>query len=438
MGNYTRKNRILISILVLLVSLGMYFILFMPEHHTLKDVTLENFYYVSDAKYENINNVIISNVESTEFMSSRTVIKNAIADYIDGLISFRELYDFSYDKYEDGYEVMEYVVEALRIVDGQILLDLGETFVDTDKIVTEVEGLRELRYELVYENERSMIVYSPIFAEDDIYGYDVIVFDLEEVLLDIQEPDYIVGLTNTDTNQIVFLEGFEYIYQEYGHYIYSREVSDNHSLVISIDESVLYGNLNQLLLRNLVLSVFIIAVVMFIGNALLIRNTKELVKKLSSQHDMYKDKAMTDNLTKTYSRQFLDQIMYDGTLKVSETVIVMIDINYFKDVNDRYGHLVGDEVLKFIGFQLTKTFEKDDFVVRYGGDEFLVFVKSKNLDAVVNIFRNFNAVLNQISEYDFGLSISYGISFVDSLGNLDEGIREADKALYKNKEKIKS
>ncbi len=86
--------------------------------------------------------------------------------------------------------------------------------------------------------------------------------------------------------------------------------------------------------------------------------------------------ASLDNLTKLWNRNkifnFLDTELKKGEQEKSPTSVVMIDIDHFKQINDRYGHLIGDEVLKEVADRLKKAIRPYDRIGRYGGDEIFI------------------------------------------------------------------
>src|SRR5579872_3174192 len=116
--------------------------------------------------------------------------------------------------------------------------------------------------------------------------------------------------------------------------------------------------------------------------------------------------------------------------------VFMADLDHFKEVNDRYGHLVGDEVLKEIGNRLTKSVRPYDFVGRYGGEEFLILLPNcKAADAKVRaeaLCRIVRETPVDTAAGPLSISVSIGVVSADKRGTIspDEVLREADAALY--------
>jgi diguanylate cyclase (GGDEF)-like protein len=116
--------------------------------------------------------------------------------------------------------------------------------------------------------------------------------------------------------------------------------------------------------------------------------------------------------------------------------IIMLDIDHFKNINDTYGHLVGDEVLKQLAKILKQNVRDTDSVGRWGGEEFLIICPSTEIEAVEKVAQNLRI---KIQNHDFSNGISqitssFGIACYKSEQNLTSLIKEVDDALYLAKE----
>jgi diguanylate cyclase len=117
----------------------------------------------------------------------------------------------------------------------------------------------------------------------------------------------------------------------------------------------------------------------------------------------------------------------------------MMDLNNFKRVNDTYGHVVGDEVLRAFGEVLRKACRKMDLPVRYGGDEFILVLPETDVQDVSVIQSRIKDFFKPISEKyaHVGLSISFGVATSEGK-SIEEIMQMADDHLYKNKNALKS
>lgn len=174
------------------------------------------------------------------------------------------------------------------------------------------------------------------------------------------------------------------------------------------------------------------------------RRTKDLVRaevdKLETEQEAEKllIMSMTDPLTKLYNRLKIDEILdyeieqanrYDKGLSV-----VMGDIDFFKRVNDEYGHQKGDEVLVMFSELLTKNTRSADTVARWGGEEFIIVFTSTDSDEAFGIAEKLRVMIEQ---NNFGLSwrltASFGVTQFIKGEPKESIIRRSDEALYEAK-----
>lgn len=150
--------------------------------------------------------------------------------------------------------------------------------------------------------------------------------------------------------------------------------------------------------------------------------------------------AKSDPLTRVYNRSSFEKEVSDFMASGEASArgaLMILDLDDFKQVNDRFGHLKGDEVLKTLAEVLRHTFRSHDLIGRLGGDEFLVFVKGiENREILDKRMDQLFDRLNESRE-DF-LSCSAGICLVSGEGfNYQKALKCADTALYESKKKGK-
>lgn len=109
----------------------------------------------------------------------------------------------------------------------------------------------------------------------------------------------------------------------------------------------------------------------------------------------------------------------------------VIDVDHFKTINDRFGHLFGDEVLILMAGFMTEVFRDDDLIFRYGGEEFVVMIKVTSRSDAFNVFERLRT---KISQHSFpqidDLTVSIGMVETDAQGGSSDVIQSADQALY--------
>lgn len=115
----------------------------------------------------------------------------------------------------------------------------------------------------------------------------------------------------------------------------------------------------------------------------------------------------------------------------------MLDIDYFKSVNDRYGHSVGDRVIKSLARLLTQRLRKSDIAGRYGGEEFAIIFPDTGPKAAYDLLDDLREIFSKITYTheagEFNVSFSAGITSAPPYPDMDSMIRAADNALYEAK-----
>ena len=140
-----------------------------------------------------------------------------------------------------------------------------------------------------------------------------------------------------------------------------------------------------------------------------------------------------DSLTGAYSRRYFEKFLADSEQMGG---VAMIDVDHFKEVNDRFGHLVGDKALQAVATAVQSSLRQSDILIRYGGDEFLLLMPKilpKDMKNVMD--RVWKAVSEAKVESLPELQLSASIGSVCDVRPLTEAIRQADAQMYKNKAK---
>lgn len=148
-----------------------------------------------------------------------------------------------------------------------------------------------------------------------------------------------------------------------------------------------------------------------------------------------------DALTGLLNRQAFDERMKKlatsrsqdqraGTLEQG-ACFAILDIDHFKQVNDQYGHLYGDEVLLLLARLMTKSFRHYDFLFRYGGEEFVAVLRSVNMDTALSVLERFRSSVEAYQFPQIGKkTVSIGVTQITEQTMLSTIIDRADQALY--------
>ncbi|GAB4310273.1 diguanylate cyclase [Pseudothermotoga elfii] len=167
--------------------------------------------------------------------------------------------------------------------------------------------------------------------------------------------------------------------------------------------------------------------------------SQKLANELLEQDlEKYKSEALIDSLTGLYNYRFL--LRYRANLEDSQKrfVICFIDVDGLKDINDNYGHSVGDTVLKIIAEKLRAVIRKKDVALRIGGDEFAIIFDDADLNEAENVMRRIESALSDTKIDDVSglkISISYGLAegSVESQATFEEILKSADISMYRQK-----
>jgi diguanylate cyclase (GGDEF)-like protein len=152
--------------------------------------------------------------------------------------------------------------------------------------------------------------------------------------------------------------------------------------------------------------------------------------------------AAKDFLTDLSNRRdFLEKALQEGerTRRTARPYsIILLDIDYFKKVNDTYGHECGDQVLIKVARSLEKALRAQDIVARWGGEEFICLLPETEVDGAQHVAEKIRSTIesqsNDCSEIPVSITTTLGISVYDDKSSIEECINRADNALYQGKE----
>ena len=151
---------------------------------------------------------------------------------------------------------------------------------------------------------------------------------------------------------------------------------------------------------------------------------------------MLRNKAEKDALTGLLNRGAFDSLRAGLQANACALALLLIDVDKFKNINDTYGHDVGDKVLKKVTNVLNMHFRSNDFIARIGGDEFSVImmdIKNISKDTIEGKIMDMNRVLKSGTDGLPKITLSVGVAFSE-IGFHKELYNMADMALYKVKE----
>jgi diguanylate cyclase (GGDEF)-like protein len=163
-----------------------------------------------------------------------------------------------------------------------------------------------------------------------------------------------------------------------------------------------------------------------------------LIKKLEEARQTIEKIAITDELTDLFNRRHILSRFAEEFEKVkrlkNNVSCIMADIDNFKAINDSYGHLVGDQVLKVISHRIRNTVRAYDILGRYGGEEFLIIMPDTKLEEARGLAERIRTRVKEAPVNNATITLSLGVVCIqEDDRSLDEIIRRADQNLYKAK-----
>jgi diguanylate cyclase (GGDEF)-like protein len=161
------------------------------------------------------------------------------------------------------------------------------------------------------------------------------------------------------------------------------------------------------------------------------------------KNDELKQASRIDQLTKIYNRGYWEKCLESEFKRYSRnqstSVLIMMDIDHFKNVNDTYGHQGGDAVLRKMGQLLLSLYRNTDIIGRYGGEEFGILLLDTTTEQALTLVDNLTKLLKESEIIHDGkkieITLSYGLTEINNhFKSHDQWIDMADKALYQSKQ----
>lgn len=169
------------------------------------------------------------------------------------------------------------------------------------------------------------------------------------------------------------------------------------------------------------------------------KEINELFENINHSIDILYETAITDEKTGIYNNKFFETMIEMEIEKVKrgkqKLSLIITDIDFFKKINDKYGHVKADELLYRIAQVIKNQLRKSDILARFGGEEFVILLPETSLNKSRKLSKRLkNAVHQDKILKKHGVTISGGITqFRDKRDSKKQFIKRADRALYKSK-----
>ncbi|WP_176760104.1 GGDEF domain-containing protein [Halanaerobium congolense] len=423
------KYLIITTVVVLIIF--FYFGVFSPLKTELEESLNQNFKNFVSITEINVENKFSRYKEGAESLSSRTMIRNKLEEYNEKDISLQELKDYTQAKYSDGVKVLENIVSAFRITEGEVIANWGEkdfeifsSYINYDNQTTEIKILQDNYF----------IIINSMIKKDNIkLGNDIVVFNFKPLMNKINEQ-------KTDCEIVYSEKKIENLETDKLIIDYRRLLNTNYWLKSKISKDKLYYTLNKLSFKIIGGFLFLLLIIATAFSKTLTTTSKKIITELEEKVEKITEISETDDMLGIYNRsKFFDVLkseIYRSRRYENNLSLIMFDVDRFKNINDEYGHLVGDKVLKKTTEIINSQIRELDLFARYGGDEFMILNPETKLNDAVKLAER---VRKKIENTDFAevkdVSCSFGVAELKVEDDIDSLLKRLDDALYKAKEK---
>ena len=203
---------------------------------------------------------------------------------------------------------------------------------------------------------------------------------------------------------------------------------NNNELLQEVDKTVdLYEE------KSIKMLIGAIQIIVFSAGIIVLFISWKVVNKLFN-------KAEKDQLTKVYNKAKFNEELEEEIKRVKRYKnnfgLIIYDIDKFKEINDNYGHDIGDEILVELTNLVRKSIRNIDFLARWGGEEFVIITPNSSLDSTIKLA---DRLRKEIAQHNFskigGITCSFGATVFKEEVNIESMLERVDKALYKAKNK---
>lgn len=429
---YIFKNLKHITIILMFVSVLFFlFGVFLPLRNKLELQLNEVFKNNVLLVEENIENSFDNFMEGAESLSSRTMIRNKLIEYKNGEITFSNLKNYTQNKYVDGAKVLDNLIAAYRIINNKIIASCGVK--DYQSFIKYVSFDNKSTSIKLLDNKGILIVNSLVKKNNGTkLANDIVIYDLKSLFKDINSSDYNYDIIYNEKEINEKVENDSKIIN------YKKILNTNYWLKVKVNTSELYRTIDSLFLKIIGGLIVLILIVIISFYKVLNSTSKKVINQLEEKIEKITKLSETDEMLETYNRSKLMDMLakeleraqrYENNLSV-----IMFDLDYFKKINDEYGHIIGDEILVEVVIIIKNEIREGDFLGRYGGDEFIIVNPETNLSNSTMLAERLRIMIenNKFNKVE-DVSCSFGVTELKINDDLDSLLKRVDDALYKAK-----
>ena len=419
----------------LILAVSVYIVSIVEKHYMYENTKIDS---IKMQMEENFSRVL-----KNLYFSVNIVEQIAINDYLDtstGVLDnmFKPIVEsFGYRSVAilpKGVVEYIYPLESNEKAIGDNIFEMPDRVVEAELAVETREIIMSGPYEITQGGE-AFIMRRAVFINNELWGFVAVVMDKDELIeqLDLSmlnmsnyEYQFSATVNNLDKKIIIETDGFNNEKAKWS----KIELANGH-WEIGIFQEI--NIVSQTIFILLLVMGYIVAFIV----AYIVKNIEDNLKDT-------KEEVFTDKLTGVNNRKSLEEINNNLIRNSITYTVIYIDLNDFKIINDTYGHNKGDEVLVIFSNRLKSIIRDTDFIIRMGGDEFIVILPHVDNEIDVQKFcQRLKAIELPFKDTEYSnkrIKFTYGYATARSdKQTLDEVIAIADKNMYTAKhEKRKS
>ena len=436
----------------------MILIIYFPLKDQLHQTIENNFVEMCYANSRILDSVLSSLESKAISLSERLFILPDLKEYKDGSIIKDELLQRTENLYEFAVKSTRDIAFSSRYVDNEKIytIEADENYFPIEYDKKNIDEITS--FIIINDGKPHLVVYSPVYYKGEKLGVDEVVFHIPSIIEeDTIKTIFCIFSDNyfCDGNKLKFDKNDIYqvkiIEKDVYFLIPLNEI--NGGILFNVKKTDLFQQINKISYNSIIYVTFIVLGIIIITYFTIIRSFNKAIDEIIFEKDEIEKLSQKDPLTGIYNRShfnnyiesFFDIINKnenDNLSKKISSLFVMIDIDHFKEINDKYGHITGDSVLKevanamkkeLINFNLNKLCKFESYVYRYGGDEFIIFCPFRSKEGVINLIKNIINEIEKTNDYPFKIHLSFGISEIKKKEEIIDSLHKADQEMYKYK-----
>jgi len=333
-----------------------------------------------------------------------------------------------------AYKDSPIIHEALNMKDIIRVLSFIISLVITYFFVLQIKAKQQL-------TEKNQLIQKEQNLVDDILNSTdniMVVTDFKDIKYSNQKFKNLISIENSkQLNQFIKHNVLDLFVKNDG-YLHSDLLNENENFPDLILRTTPENRLVGILDLNNLLKIFTISISKLKNNGEYLVTLTDITK-MREQYKRTELKAYTDSLTAVYNRNKFDEVFNDEIRYVARYnhpfCLAIIDIDNFKIFNDKYGHLIGDEVLIQMATSINNNLRITDTFARWGGEEFVILFKNTAINEAISVANKLRNIISEDKHPLAGnITISFGISQYINEDDMDSMFKRCDDALYLAKE----